>query len=182
MNPDEQNPEEGSPLDPGTQTPAAGSSRREFMELAALATAAGLILPGRVQALDNGSAISPASGLPHNTGSLKMTIVCVIRYEIDPYQRDAFADYAKRWGPIIPRCGGSLIGYFLPWQGTNYVGWGLIGGFDNLAAYERYQTRLHQDPEALSNLKFAQERRFIIHEERNFVEVVPGTFARPAVA
>lgn len=169
-------------MDPGTQTPATGSSRREFMELAALAAAVGLIVPRSLEALDNGSAVTPPSGLLHNTGSRKMTIVCVIRYEIDPYQRDAFAEYAARWGPIIPRCGGSLIGYFLPWQGTNYVGWGLIGGFDNLAAYEHYQTRLHEDPEARANLKFAAERRFIIHEERNFVEVVPGTFARPAVA
>lgn len=169
-------------MDPGTQTPATGSSRREFIELAALAAAVGLIVPRSLEALDNGSAVTPPSGLLHNTGSRKMTIVCVIRYEIDPYQRDAFAEYAARWGPIIPRCGGSLIGYFLPWQGTNYVGWGLIGGFDNLAAYEHYQTRLHEDPEARANLKFAAERRFIIHEERNFVEVVPGTFARPAVA
>lgn len=169
-------------MDPGTQTPATGSSRREFMELAALAAAVGLIVPRSLEALDDGSAVPLASGLPHNSGSRKMTIVCVIRYEIDPYQRDAFAEYAARWGPIIPRCGGSLIGYFLPWQGTNYVGWGLIGGFDNLAAYERYQTRLHEDAEARANLKFAADRRFIVHEERNFVEVVPGTFARPAVA
>lgn len=169
-------------MDPGTRTPATGSSRRDFMALAALGAALGLIGPRSLEALDNGSAVTPASGLPHNTGSRKMTIVCVIRYEIDPYQRDAFAEYATRWGPIIPRCGGSLIGYFLPWQGTNYVGWGLIGGFDSLSAYERYQTRLHEDPEARANLKFAADRRFIIHEERNFVEVVPGTFARPALA
>src|SRR5262249_34853515 len=98
------------------------------------------------------------------------------------YQRDAFKEYAARWGTVIPRCGASLIGYFLPWQGTNYVGWGLIGPFDSLAAYERYQQRLHQDPEALANLKFAQERRFIVHEERSFVEVVPGALGMPAAS
>lgn len=103
-----------------------------------------------------------------------MTVVCVIRYEIDPSQRDAFREYAARWGSIIPRCGGSLIGYFLPWQGTNYVGWGLIGGFDGLAAYERYQARLHQDPEARANFEFAQHGRFILREERSFVELVGG--------
>jgi len=111
-----------------------------------------------------------------------MAIVCIIRYEIDPYQRDAFREYAARWGRIIPRCGASLIGYFLPWQGTNYVGWGIIGGFDSLSAYERYQERLHQDAEARENFRFAQERRFIVHEERNFVEVVAGTFEIPAPA
>lgn len=109
-----------------------------------------------------------------------MTIVCIIRYEIDPIQRDAFKKYAERWGHIIPRCGGHLVGYFLPWQGTNYVGWGLIA-LDGLSAYETYQARLRQDPEAQKNFTFAQEKRFILKEERNFVEVVDGTFEIPAV-
>jgi hypothetical protein len=46
-------------------------------------------------------------------------IVCCIRYVIDPFQRDAFEEYSRRWGTIIPRCGGGLIGYFLPHEGTN---------------------------------------------------------------
>lgn len=37
-----------------------------------------------------------------------MTVTCVIRYEIDPFQRDEFQEYARRWGTIIPRCGGHL--------------------------------------------------------------------------
>ena len=65
----------------------------------------------------------------------KMTITCIIRYQIDPFQRDAFKQYAENWGRIIPRCGGHLIGYFLPHEGTNDVAWGLIA-FDSLAAYE----------------------------------------------
>ena len=64
-----------------------------------------------------------------------MAITCFIRYQIDPFQREAFAQYAANWGGIIPRCGGRLIGYFLPHEGTNDVAWGLIG-FDDLAAYE----------------------------------------------
>jgi hypothetical protein len=103
-----------------------------------------------------------------------MTITCVIRYEIDPVQREAFATYAKNWGRIIPRCGGRLIGYFLPYEGTNDVGWGLIA-FDSLASYERYRTRLKADPEARENFAMAQEKRLILREERNFVEVVEGT-------
>src|SRR5436305_1155543 len=55
-----------------------------------------------------------------------MTITCVIRYEIDPFQRNEFRTYAENWGRIIPRCGGHLIGYFLPHEGTNDVAWGLI--------------------------------------------------------
>ena len=110
-----------------------------------------------------------------------MKIVCIIRYEIDPFQREAFEQYARNWGRIIPRCGGELIGYFLPWQGTNYVGWGLIA-FDSLAAYETYQARLREDAEGRRNFESAHTGRFILKEERNFVEVVDGTFRIPASA
>jgi len=103
-----------------------------------------------------------------------MTITCVIRYQIDPGQRDGFATYAENWGHIIPRCGGHLIGYFLPYEGTNDVAWGLIA-FDSLASYERYRARLKADPEALANFAMAQSRRLILREERNFVEAVEGT-------
>ncbi|HEV1284595.1 MAG TPA: NIPSNAP family protein [Bryobacteraceae bacterium] len=47
-----------------------------------------------------------------------MKITCFIRYEIDPFQRDAFKKYAENWGRIIPRLGGHLVGYFLPHEGT----------------------------------------------------------------
>ena len=109
------------------------------------------------------------------TGGARMTIVCVIRYQIDPFQRDGFKKYAENWGRIIPRCGGHLIGYFLPYEGTNDIGWGLIA-FDSLAAYERYRERLKSDAEARSNFSTAQASRVILREERNFVEVVEGTF------
>ena len=103
-----------------------------------------------------------------------MTITCIIRYQIDPFQRDVFQKYAENWGRIIPRCGGHLIGYFLPYEGTNDVGWGLIA-FESLAAYESYRVRLRGDPEARENFAAAQSKRFILREERNFVEVVEGT-------
>lgn len=104
-----------------------------------------------------------------------MTITCFIRYRIDPFQRDAFKTYAERWGEIIPRCGGHLVGYFLPHEGTNDVAWGLIA-FDSLAAYEAYRARLKTDPQGRENFAFAQAKRFILSEERSFVEVVAGTF------
>jgi hypothetical protein len=104
-----------------------------------------------------------------------MKIVCVIRYQIDPFQRDAFKKYAENWGRIIPRCGGHLMGYFLPYEGTNDVGWGLIA-FESLAAYEAYKARLKADPDSCANFAAAQNQRFILREERNFVEVVDGTF------
>jgi hypothetical protein len=112
-------------------------------------------------------------------GGEHMTITCFIRYQIDPFQRDAFKKYAENWGRIIPRCGGHLIGYFLPYEGTNDVGWGLIA-FDSLASYEVYRTRLKSDPEARENFAMAQSKRFILREERNFVELVDGTLDIPA--
>ena len=107
------------------------------------------------------------------------TITCVIRYQIDPFQRDAFKKYAENWGRIIPRNGGHLIGYFLPYEGTNDVAWGLIA-FDSLASYEAYKVHLKDDPEARENFAMAQSKRLILREERNFVEVVDGTFGIPS--
>jgi hypothetical protein len=120
---------------------------------------------------------SPSKPTP---GSKSMKITCFIRYQIDPFQRDGFKKYAENWGRIIPRCGGHLIGYFLPHEGTNDVAWGLIA-FDSLASYEIYRTRLRSDPEALENFSMAQSKRLILREERTFVEIVDGTFGLPSI-
>jgi hypothetical protein len=112
------------------------------------------------------------------TRSPSMKITCFIRYEIDPFQRDAFKKYAENWGRIIPRLGGHLVGYFLPHEGTKYVAWGLIS-FESLAAYEAYRARLKADPEARENFAMAQSKRLIVREERSFVELVEGTFGLP---
>lgn len=108
-----------------------------------------------------------------------MTVTCFIRYQIDPSQRDAFAGYAEAWGRIIPRCGGHLIGYFLPHEGTNDVAWGLIA-FDSLASYEAYRARLKADPEARANFSRAQTQGFILREERTFLEAIAGTLGLPS--
>ena len=100
-----------------------------------------------------------------------MPITCFIRYQIDPFQREAFAEYARRWLSIIPRCGGHLLGYFLPHEGTNDIAWGLIG-FDSLADYEAYRARLKADAEGRANFDCAQRERFILREERTFLEPV----------
>jgi NIPSNAP len=103
-----------------------------------------------------------------------MTVTCVIRYQIDPFQREAFADYARAWGRIIPECGGHLVGYFLPHEGTNDVAWALVG-FDGLAAYEAYRARLKSHPAARDNFEMARVKRLILREERTFVEAVDRT-------
>jgi hypothetical protein len=122
---------------------------------------------------------APAEAAARN---VPMKITCIIRYEIDPFQRERFQKYAENWGRIIPRCGGHLVGYFLPYEGTNNVAWGLIA-FDSLASYETYRTRLKSDAEARENFAMAQSNRLILREERNFVEVVGPTFGQtPAQA
>lgn len=100
-----------------------------------------------------------------------MTITCFIRYEIDPFQREAFRQYAEKWVRIIPRCGGALLGYFLPHEGTNNIAWGLIS-FDSLASYEAYRARIKGDPEGRAAFGFAHEKRFILREERSFLEAL----------
>jgi hypothetical protein len=118
------------------------------------------------------------SGVQSGPTRRALRITCVIRYQIDPLQRDAFAQYARNWGTIIPACGGHLIGYFLPYEGTNDIAWGLIA-FESLAAYESYRSQLLAHPQARENLTLARTKRLIVREERNFVEIVDGTFEVP---
>jgi hypothetical protein len=106
-----------------------------------------------------------------------MAITCCIRYVLDPFKRDAFEEYARRWATIIPRNGGDLIGYFMPHEGTNNIALALVS-FDSLAAYEAYRARLRADAEGMSNFRFAKEGRFILSEERTFLRVVPETLAK----
>ena len=100
-----------------------------------------------------------------------MPITCFIRYEIDPFQREEFRVYAQNWLRIIPRCGGRLLGYFLPSEGTNFEAWGLVG-FDSLADYETYRARIKSDPEGRANFELARKQRFILREQRTFLEPV----------
>ncbi|HVZ29295.1 MAG TPA: NIPSNAP family protein [Asticcacaulis sp.] len=110
-----------------------------------------------------------------------MSLTCFIRYQIDPFQRDAFRAYAEAWSRIIPRCGGELVGYFLPSEGTNDIAWGLIR-FDSLAAYETYRQHLRADPEGAANFATAQTKRFIQREERTFLEDISSTLNKEAYA
>lgn len=100
---------------------------------------------------------------------LARMITVFIRHQIDPFRRAAFETYAKRWCAIIPRCGGQLVGYWLPHEGTNNIAFGLIS-FASLAAYEAYRARLKEDPDGKANFAFAQEQRFILAEERTFLQ------------
>lgn len=140
-----------------------GVTRREATQLMAI----GALLPW----------VEQSSGAQKRNASPMIT--CFIRYQIDPVQRDTFEIYAARWGRIIPRCGGDLVGYFLPHEGTNDVAWGLIA-FASLADYEAYRGRLRADKEARENFAFAQERRLILREERTFLQGVESTIHQRA--
>jgi hypothetical protein len=100
-----------------------------------------------------------------------MTVTCCIRYVLDPFKRDEFEKYAQNWNRIIPRCGGDLLGYFMPHEGTNNIALAMIS-FDSLAAYEAYRARIKADPEGKANLEFAQKEKFILGEERTFLRPV----------
>jgi NIPSNAP protein len=100
-----------------------------------------------------------------------VTITCFIRYELDPFKVELFRQYAEHWTRIIPRCGGGLLGYFVPHEGTNFEAWGLIS-FAGLAGYEAYRERLKSDPEARANFAFAVSERFIVREQRTFLRPV----------
>jgi hypothetical protein len=98
-----------------------------------------------------------------------MSITCFIRYEIDPFGRQAYEEYARNWGQIIPRCGADLIGYFAPYEGsltTAYAAYNV----DSLADYEAYRARLAADPAARENLDFARREKFIRVEDRIFLK------------
>jgi len=129
-------------------------------------------------------ALLAACGLPGDAAAVwkeerRHMTTCFIRYQIDPFQKEDFRKYAENWGRIIPRCGGHLLGYFLPHEGTNDVAWGLIA-FDSLASYEAYRARLRTDKEAVDNFNMAQSKRLILREERTFLQVVDGTFEIPS--
>ena len=100
-----------------------------------------------------------------------MTIVCHIRYQLDPFKRDLFERYAEAWGTIIPACGGDLVGYFMPSEGTNDIAHAMIG-FDSLASYEAYRAKLRSDAKAKANFEFAERERFILREQREFLRPV----------
>jgi hypothetical protein len=100
-----------------------------------------------------------------------LAITVFIRYQLDPFKRAMFEQYARRWLAIIPRCGGDLVGYWTPHEGTNNIAFALIS-FESLAAYENYRARLRADSEGMANFGFAEENKFILAEERTFLRKV----------
>lgn len=107
-------------------------------------------------------------------------ITCFIRYEIDPFRKEAFADYARNWGQAIPRCGADLVGYFGPHEGSSTTAYGVYN-IESLAAYEAYRGRLAQDPLGKENYELARRERFILREDRIFLKnmSLPHSVVKP---
>jgi hypothetical protein len=100
-----------------------------------------------------------------------VAVTVFIRYQLDPFKRSLFEEYARRWMTIIPKCGGQCLGYWMPHEGTNNIAFALIS-FENLAAYETYRARLRADRDGIATFDFAEENRMILAEERTFLRPV----------
>lgn len=103
-------------------------------------------------------------------------ITCFIRYQIDPFKKDAFEHYARQWGQAIPRCGAGLIGYFAPHEGSTTTAYGVYT-LPSLAAYEAYKARLADDPIGRENYAFARREQFLRREDRIFLKLASAPHA-----
>ena len=101
-------------------------------------------------------------------------ITLCIQYEIDPRKVADFERYARNWPEPIKRCGGDLVGYFLPTKlaGKTNSALALIR-FRDLAGYERYREALMKDADAIANVKAADASGCILLEDRSFMQQVP---------
>src|SRR5438093_102162 len=74
-------------------------------------------------------------------GGSAMITLC-IRYTLEARKRSDFERYARGLTKSVPRCGGELVGYWLPtkFAGPTNVALALIN-FPDLAAYEQYRER-----------------------------------------
>jgi hypothetical protein len=100
-------------------------------------------------------------------------ITLCIRYTLDARKRDDFERYARGLKDIVPRCGGDLVGYWLPtkFAGPTNIATAMID-FPSLAAYEQYRERLGKDPDNVENLRRAEETGCILIEDRSLMERV----------
>ena len=101
-----------------------------------------------------------------------MITVC-IRYTIDIRKHHDFEQYARNWPEPIRRCGGELLGYFLPTRmaGPTNIAYALIN-FASLADYEHYREALMRDEGAKENFALADRSECILIEDRSILQRV----------
>jgi hypothetical protein len=77
-------------------------------------------------------------------------ITLCIRYTLDISKLADFEDYARRFPEPIERCGGKLVGYYLPTKIAGPTNFALaLINFPSLAAYEIYRDNLLADADAV---------------------------------
>ncbi len=105
------------------------------------------------------------------TGGAMITLC--IRYTLDQNKYKDFEAYAKAWPEPIRRCGGELIGYFLPTKlaGPTNLALALIN-FPNLNAYERYRDTLMKDGDAKANVARIEASGCLLNEDRGFMQQI----------
>jgi hypothetical protein len=80
--------------------------------------------------------------------------------------------YARNWPEPIRRCGGELVGYFLPTKVAGPTDFVLaLIDFPNVAAYEQYREALMRDPDAKANVEAAEKAGCILVEDRSISNV-----------
>ena len=100
-------------------------------------------------------------------------ITLCIRYTLDAHKRSDFARYAQALTKTIPRCGGELVGYWLPTKFAGPTNFALaLINFPDLAAYEQYRERLGRDLDSVEALERADASGCILVEDRAFLEQV----------
>lgn len=98
-------------------------------------------------------------------------ITLCIRYTIDIHKLADFEVYARRWPDTIRRCGGNLLGYFLPTKLAGPTNFALaLIDFPDLGSYERYRYALMNDPDAVANIAAVEESGCILLEDRSFLQ------------
>ena len=83
-----------------------------------------------------------------------MSITCFIRYQIDPFQREAFAEYARNWAASFRAVAATSSAISCRTRAPT-----MLRGphrFASLAAYEAYRARLAVDPAGAGNFAFAR--------------------------
>jgi len=100
-------------------------------------------------------------------------ITLCIRYTIDMHKLTDFEKYARTWPEPIRRCGGELVGYYIPTKiaGPTNLALALIN-FPTLAAYEKYRDALMRDGDAKANVEFAERSGCIWIEDRSIMQKV----------
>jgi hypothetical protein len=101
-----------------------------------------------------------------------MMTLC-IRYTLDANKLADFEAYAQALRRPAERCGGKVVGYYLPTKvaGPTNAALGLID-FPDLAAYQQYRERLLSDTEAVDILRRAEAAGCILNEDRSFIRRV----------